>query len=126
MPIKPENRSKYPVNWREISDAIRFDRAGSRCECAGECGLHNGKRCTEKHGKPAQYAKGRVILTVAHLNHDEVDCRPENLKAMCQRCHLRYDRELHKHNSALTRRQKKLNYELFPIKQRGSTFMIDE
>jgi hypothetical protein len=31
------------------------------------------------------------VLTVAHLNHDPQDCRDENLKAFCQRCHLRYD-----------------------------------
>lgn len=41
----------------------------------------------------------RVILTVHHVGvdkpdgspgspHDKMDCRPENLKALCQRCHL--------------------------------------
>lgn len=32
-----------------------------------------------------------VILTVAHLNHEPADCRDENLKAWCQRCHNTYD-----------------------------------
>jgi len=38
----------------------------------------------------------RVVLTVAHLNHNPKDSRPSNLVAMCQRCHLHYDRELHR------------------------------
>jgi hypothetical protein len=42
------------------------------------------------------------VLTVAHLNHDPQDNRDENLKAMCQRCHLRYDRDLHAENRAKT------------------------
>ncbi len=95
MPIRAENKSRYPHNWGAISRAIRI-RAGDRCECVGECGLHHGRRCEEKNGTKATWAKGKVILTVAHLNHTPEDCGDENLKAMCQRCHLRYDREHHK------------------------------
>lgn len=111
MPIKLENKSKYPANWKQISDRIRFDRAGGQCECIGECGLHQTnpgpRRCTEKHGANAQWAKGRIVLTTAHLNHIETDCRDENLKAMCQRCHLRYDAKHHQANAAATRESKK-------------------
>ena len=39
MPIKPENRSRYPEDWAEISKRIRFDRAQGCCECKGECGI---------------------------------------------------------------------------------------
>lgn len=89
----------YPADWTAISRAIR-ERSGGRCECEGECGLHRThpgpRRCIEVNGESAVYAKGRVILTVAHLNHTPSDCRPENLKAMCQRCHLRYDVDHHK------------------------------
>ncbi len=37
--------------------------------------------------------KVRVILTIAHLDHDERNhnVSDERLKAMCQLCHLRYD-----------------------------------
>lgn len=38
MPIRPENRDRYPVDWPEISERIRHDRASNRCECRGECG----------------------------------------------------------------------------------------
>ncbi len=114
MPIKPENKNKYPKNWKEISNRIRFERAKGQCECAGECGLHTTSgRCTERHGDAAKFAKGKVILTVAHLNHDETDCREENLKAMCQRCHLRYDKEHHQINARQTRRNKLNTIEMF-------------
>ncbi|GAB3803363.1 hypothetical protein GCM10028819_33150 [Spirosoma humi] len=34
-----------------------------------------------------------IILTVAHLDHDEQNNRFGNLKAMCQVCHLTHDRK---------------------------------
>jgi len=37
MPIKPENKDKYPDNWKEIRERIR-ERAGNRCE---NCRVHN-------------------------------------------------------------------------------------
>lgn len=88
----------YGDNWHEISRRIRFERAAEQCECTGECGLHIGKRCEEKDRQPAIHAKGKVMLTVAHLNHTPGDNRDENLKAMCNRCHLRYDINHHKFN----------------------------
>jgi len=35
----------------------------------------------------------KVVLTVAHLDHDETNHQvtDDRLKAMCQLCHLRYD-----------------------------------
>ena len=38
----------------------------------------------------------KIVLTTAHLNHDPEDNRDENLKALCQWCHLNYDRTHHK------------------------------
>lgn len=37
--------------------------------------------------------KVKVILTIAHLDHDETNhhVADDRLKAMCQICHLRYD-----------------------------------
>lgn len=94
MPIHPENRDRYPADWKEVSTRIK-ERAGYQCECAGECGLHPGKRCEERHGEDAKYANGTIVLTTAHLDHTPENCDDSNLKAMCQRCHLRYDREHH-------------------------------
>lgn len=116
MPIKPENAARYPADWKVISGRIRA-RSGGQCECDGECGLHRTnpgpRRCIERHGEPARWAKGKVILTVAHLNHQPEDCRDENLKAMCQRCHNRYDVPHRRKNRAATHRAKKQNGELF-------------
>jgi hypothetical protein len=107
----PVDYSKYPKDWKLISRAIR-ERSGGQCECEGECGLHRTnpgpRRCTERNGEFAKWANGKIVLTVAHMNHQPMDCRPENLKAMCQRCHLRYDVDHHKKNSAATRRAKAL------------------
>lgn len=48
----------------------------------------------------------KIILTVAHLNHDEADCADGNLKHLCQRHHLRLDAKHHAKNAARTRRAK--------------------
>lgn len=86
---------KYPADWSEISKRIRFERAGNRCEW---CGAENGK--------PHPITGSRVVLTVAHLGvplpdgqpgdrFNTMDCRDENLAALCQRDHLNYDRPFH-------------------------------
>jgi len=115
VPIKPENAKRYPKDWKRISTEIR-ERSGGRCECEGECGLHRThpgpRRCVERNGEFAKWANGKVVLTVAHLNHQPEDCRPQNLKAMCQRCHLRYDQEHHQRNARETRRSRKAVAEL--------------
>lgn len=39
MPIRPENKSRYPANWKsEVVPRIRA-RSGNRCECTGQCGV---------------------------------------------------------------------------------------
>jgi len=101
VPISPENKSRYPHNWPAISRSIR-GRAGDRCECTGECGLHHGRRCEERNRTPATWARGKIVLTVAHLDHMPEHCSPSNLRALCQRCHLRYDREHHAETRART------------------------
>jgi hypothetical protein len=34
----------------------------------------------------------KVVLTVAHLDQDPAGTDEERMRAMCQRCHLAYDR----------------------------------
>lgn len=76
MPIRPENRKRYPPSWSEISQRIRFDRAQGRCECEGECGHDHADdpsiydfdgRCEAVHGEPHPVTGSDVVLTVAHL-----------------------------------------------------------
>ena len=56
----------------------------------------------------AKFAAGRIVLTVAHLCQCEPLCAiAEHVKAMCQRCHLRIDVELHVKHAASTRMRKK-------------------
>lgn len=114
MPIRPENRDRYGPDWPAFSDHIRFDRAGGRCECEGECGrgTHAG-RCPNTHGQPAYGTGSLVVLTVAHLTH-EPECRDDDkVKAMCQGCHLHYDREHHAQTAYQTRRAGKAIADLF-------------
>ncbi len=102
MPIRPENRDRYPKNWKsEVVPRIR-ERSGNRCECIGECGVqHNPHadlddpdlfRCGKLNGMPIDEIEGpKIVLTVGHMNHQPEDCRDENLRHWCQGCHNRYD-----------------------------------
>jgi hypothetical protein len=100
VPIRPENKNRYPVDWKNISQHVRFVRAGGHCECEGECGRGHQGRCPNVHGEPAYGTGSTVILTTAHLNHTPEICGDEEdpykfLKAMCQGCHLHYDKDHH-------------------------------
>ena len=95
MPMK---RALYPKDWERISAAIRA-RADNRCEWPG-CDLANGATV---QGKRGSY---KVVLTVAHLDHNPANCDPSNLRAWCQPHHLRYDAKHHAKNAATTRRQR--------------------
>lgn len=101
MPIKPENKHRYPADWDERRKAV-LERAGDRCEL---CGAPNGRWIARHEGTPSLwvevqpnsraafgYGKAiRVILTTAHLDH-EYQCHDEKcLLALCQRCHLKID-----------------------------------
>lgn len=116
-PIRPENVDKYPADWPEISLRIR-ERAGWRCE---QCGVPNDARgyrepdgtfqetTEDAYGLQVRYI--RIVLTVAHLNHDPTDCRDENLKALCQRCHNRLDAPVRR--AGIVERRRAANHDLF-------------
>jgi hypothetical protein len=112
MPIRPDQKARYPKDWKAISLEVR-ERAGWACE--GSPGIYPD--CRAAHGWPHPVTGSVVILTVAHLNHTpedngEVGNRP-NLRAMCQRCHLTYDAGHHAKNAAATRRRKAGVLDLF-------------
>mgnify|MGYP001561758686 CR=1 FL=1 len=111
MPIKDSERRKYPPFWELLSAWIRFTRAEGRCECTGDCGIvhglsFHGGRCERMHGVPIVmyrvHATGAVVLTTAHLDQDPRNNALANLKAMCQDCHLRLDRDQHRRNAQVT------------------------
>lgn len=102
----PIDYSLYPKNWKsEIRPRI-LSRAGDRCE---ECGVPNRQLiyrdekgwhlAPEGHESDAMALDGvkfvMIILTIAHLDHDIENNEDENLKALCQRCHLRKDKGQH-------------------------------
>ena len=80
MPIKPENKHRYPPNWSAIVRHIRA-RAKDKCEF---CGAENYK--------PHPETGSKVILTIAHLDHIPEHCCDDNLRALCQKCHNKYDK----------------------------------
>ncbi len=117
MPISPERVGLYPADWPVISARIR-ERAGDRCEWCGAPNLatiyYDQAGQWHEHGSDEGMvlwrtgAKGvRVVLTVAHLDHDPTNCDDSNLAALCQRCHLRYDTREHTRHAAETRRQRR-------------------
>lgn len=79
MPIRSERKALYPTDWKAISLRIR-EAAGWRCEW-----------CPAEQGEPHPVTGSKVVLTVAHLDHDETNCAVGNLKALCQKCHNTYD-----------------------------------
>jgi hypothetical protein len=106
-PIRPENRDRYPADWARIAYAIKA-RAGWRCECTGECGRPRGHldasgRCVNRQSRPAYDTGSTVVLTTAHLDHTPENCDDDNLRAMCQGCHLNYDRDHHAETARATR-----------------------
>jgi len=107
-PIRPENRNRYPADWPAISLAVK-EAAGWRCECRGECGRPNWHlgpdgRCENVHRHLAVGTGSIVVLTTAHLDHTPENCERANLRAFCQGCHLRYDRDHHAETRAATLR----------------------
>lgn len=110
---------RYPRDWKAIRAAI-LTRANNACEqCRAPNGvvITRGEKGSRDEGtymledgtvrdavtgadrglaRGSEYEMGtilRVVLTVAHLDHDEKNNDPANLRALCQRCHLAHDRE---------------------------------
>ena len=137
MPIRSERAALYPKDWPEISQRIRA-RADNRCEF---CGVANyalgGRRDGKFHAalplgdnglrliwpRPGTFAhcEGvdwplriiKIVLTVAHLDHDETSADEANLRALCQKCHLTYDAKHHARNAAATLRSRRALGDLF-------------
>jgi len=137
MPIKPENRGRYPANWKDIRAAI-LARAGNCCE---KCKVANGSRIArgddrfadtymtadaEVYSAETGESLGQmrmdeykvknmvdIVLTIGHIDHVPENCAPENLRAWCQRCHLRYDAAHHAETARATRHGRKAMADLF-------------
>lgn len=119
MPIRPQHRWLYPIDWQQLTDMIRFQRAKGRCEgCArphGKQVIHLGDgRWWSEEEFTWRDGRGRIVrrlappalsetalkttmvyLATAHLDHNPGNSDPKNLKALCQRCHIIHDRAEH-------------------------------
>lgn len=91
----PIDYSLYHPKWSLISKLIRFRRAGNKCEI-----------CNAENYKPHPVTASKVILTVAHMDHNKNNNRFWNLKALCQRCHLGHDIKQHVSNRKYGRNHK--------------------
>jgi hypothetical protein len=116
VPIHPDNRWFYPIDWAQLSAQIRFGRAGARCErcarphCRFVAHLGDGRwwdaeaRCWRSdRGRTirARFVLGAVrttyvVLACAHLDHDPGNNTATNLAALCQRCHMLHDAAEHR------------------------------
>jgi len=110
----PIDYRKYPANWKtEIRPAI-LKRAENRCEF---CQMPNYAIYTRNTrtiwyvGKTyksalSQYQVGPFfkeydaicVLTIAHLDHDINNNDPDNLRALCQKCHNNHDKKYRAEN----------------------------
>lgn len=97
----PIDYSKYPPNWKTIRASI-IERAGDCCE-----GSPAYPDCRAENGKPHPVTGSKVVLTIAHMDHNEQHNDPANLKALCQRCHLTHDAQQHAENAKRTARAKR-------------------
>jgi hypothetical protein len=128
MPIRPEFRSLYPPNWSELSERIRFERAGGRCQGCGRPHLamvrclpdgrwfdETAQTWRDRRGRPARwpdlidaghFRMTRVVLAAAHLDNNPANNRLANLRGLCQRCHLLHDLPFHRVQRWLTFRRR--------------------
>jgi hypothetical protein len=85
MPIRPENKSRYPANWKsEVVPRIRA-RSGNRCECTGQCGVEHGHsyctdlselgRCGIDNGDVSYMIDGRWQVCLESEVGDEMERR---------------------------------------------------
>jgi hypothetical protein len=127
MPIRPENRERYPKNWKsEIVPRIRR-RSGNRCECTGQCGINHGRsdeinsnppRCNRWNHMPIDDIEGpMIVLTVAHLDHQPENCADDNLLHLCQGCHNRYDAPVRRAGIQARARAQRASGDLFQCQE---------
>ena len=102
MPIRPENKARYPKDWKQIRQRV-LERANNRCEF---CGVENYS--IRENGT-------KVVLTIAHLDHTPENCDMSNLRALCQKCHLTYDAKHHAATAKHTKAMKEKTLKLFEL-----------
>lgn len=132
MPVKPENKKRYPPNWSDLVEACKqrtIAANGIDC-CEGspdfpDCRRPNGWLLNKRTGELTDdgavaeswaLADGdkvsKIVLTTAHLDHTPETDDITKLRRWCQRCHLHYDKHHHANTSYATRMARRGNLEL--------------
>ncbi|MGD1905910.1 MAG: hypothetical protein ACFB0C_07950 [Leptolyngbyaceae cyanobacterium] len=100
----PIIKARYPDNWPDIAAQVKqganwccqqCQRPGRQPGEAMEDFLKRINAWRQRHTpQPPKYedAPRRYLLTVAHLDQCPGNQAPENLKALCTVCYLRFDR----------------------------------
>jgi 5-methylcytosine-specific restriction endonuclease McrA len=121
----PIDYSKYPKDWKTKIRPDILKRDENKCAF---CGVENytiGVR--DKHGNltpldaPEKLLKEynyniiggkvkpiKIVLTIAHLDHDRTNNDYSNLAALCQKCHLDHDRKDNQRRRSVSRRLKQI------------------
>ena len=77
---------RYPKEWKQLSKSIK-EKANWRCQ---KCDSYGALRYRSL--PPDKNPQRRTHLQVHHWNRNPSDNRPENLVALCPKCHLSYHR----------------------------------
>lgn len=130
----PIDYKKYPSNWKKEIRPNILNRAEHCCEFCKVPnykliirGTWNDVECYQDENGTIYNANTseiigddyvgevhptnkliKVILTIAHLDHDVTNNDYLNLKALCQRCHNRYDVDYRKNNRRKNKKQTSL------------------
>ena len=110
MPISYKN---YPSNW---FTEIRQDILERDDNCCKFCHVPNYSfvnKTTREQCLLDEDNATKIVLTIAHLDHDRENCEYENLAALCQKCHLNHDRHQHEFNRKYGMETKRQNGKLF-------------
>jgi len=87
--------NEYPVNWKEIAEAVRR-QANYRCVRCGHPNDVRGDIPCDK-GCKLEYHESdgkQRVLTVHHIDMNKANCKWWNLAALCQICHLQIQHKL--------------------------------
>ena len=121
----PIDYKDYHPKWKLIRRLI-LKRAKNQCEwCTISNGLVISKdrnhlpgpqmwdmmKSKQRNGYSWQsvykiFGYTKVVLTIAHIDHDHTNNRFNNLAALCQKCHLTHDHKQHQDNRKYGRKHK--------------------
>lgn len=97
----------YDENWKDVIRPEALKRAQYKCQ---NCGVSQRSQFYREKGQRVIIEDSFILswaitnkkkistvhLAISHTDHNTSNNNPDNLKALCQECHLRHDKEFHK------------------------------